>query len=53
MNRTTRKFTAEARRTQSKEVLIIKFSELCDLCASVVQTVFTHLVAAQPRWVPM
>jgi hypothetical protein len=28
--------TAEARRTQSKEFLIEKYSELCELCASVV-----------------
>jgi hypothetical protein len=30
--------TAEARRARSKEVLIKKYSELCELCASVVNT---------------
>jgi hypothetical protein len=29
--------TAEARRTRSKEFLIRKYSELCELCASVVK----------------
>jgi hypothetical protein len=33
-------FTAEARRTRSKEFLIKKFSDLCELCASVVNTFF-------------
>ena len=31
--------TAEALRTRSKEFLIKKFSELCELCVSVVKTV--------------
>jgi hypothetical protein len=31
-------FTAEARRTRSKEFLMNKYSELCELCASVVST---------------
>ncbi len=30
--------TAEARRTRRKEFLIKKYSELCELCASVVNT---------------
>ncbi len=30
--------TAEARRARSKEFLIIKHSELCELCASAVNT---------------
>ena len=31
-------YTAEARRTRSKEFLIRNYSELCELCASVVNT---------------
>jgi hypothetical protein len=31
-------FTAEARRARSKEFLIKKYSELCELCVSVVKT---------------
>jgi hypothetical protein len=31
-------YTAEALRTRSKEFLIKKYSELCELCASVVNT---------------
>jgi hypothetical protein len=33
--------TAEARRARTKEFLIKKYSELCELCASVVNTPFT------------
>jgi hypothetical protein len=32
-----RDLTAEARRARSKEFLIKKYSELCELCASVVK----------------
>ncbi len=32
-------YTAEARRTRSKEFLIKKYSKLCELCASVVNII--------------
>jgi len=40
---------AEARRARSKKFWIKKYTELCDLCASVVNFAFPRLVAAQPR----
>jgi hypothetical protein len=38
--RSGRELTAEARRARSKEFLIKKYSELCELCASVVKKGF-------------
>jgi hypothetical protein len=42
-------FTAEARRTRSKKFLIKKYSDLCELCVSAVNFVFSSLIAALPR----
>jgi hypothetical protein len=48
--------TAEARRARSKEFLIKKYSELCELCASVVNTpsqfvLLSWVSATFERWV--
>jgi len=40
LSRFRRELTAEARRARSKEFLIKKYSELCELCASAVNPVF-------------
>jgi hypothetical protein len=48
MDRTTRELTAEARRAQSKESSITKYSKLRDLCG---EATIAPLVAALPRWV--
>jgi hypothetical protein len=37
MSPTKREFTTEALRTQSKEWLIKKYSDLCELCVSAVK----------------
>ena len=37
MKKDSEDFTAEAQRAQSKEFLIKKYSDLCELCVSVVK----------------
>jgi hypothetical protein len=46
-----RELTAEALRAQSKELLIKKYSDLCELRVSAVKQGLPALVAALLRWV--